>query len=124
MKALERNKSTFHYLLYDGIEPLRDKQGYETGEERVKYKEAVAMRANVSAASGSAQVEQFGNLVSYDKVIVTTDMDCPMDETTVLFIDKEPEYSSDGTPLYDYRVKRVAVSLNSISYAVEKVSVS
>ena len=125
MKTMERNKSTFYYLLYDGKEPVRDDQGLETGEERVKYKAAVSMRANVSAASGSAQVEQFGNLVSYDKVIVTEDLTCPMDENTVLFIDKAPEYDpKDGSPLYDYRVKRVATSINSISYAVEKVSVS
>lgn len=124
MKTMERNKSTFYYLLYDGKEPVRDAQGLETGEEKVKYKAAVSMRANVSAASGTAQVEQFGNLVSYDKVIVTEDLSCPMDENTVLFIDKAPEYAKDGSPLYDYRVKRVATSINSISYAVEKVSVS
>lgn len=124
MKTMERNKSTFYYLLYDCKESVRDVQGFETGEEKVKYKAAVSMRANVSAASGSAQVEQFGNLVSYDKVIVTEDLTCPMDENTVLFIDKAPEYAEDGSPLYDYRVKRVAMSINSISYAVEKVSVS
>lgn len=124
MKTMERNKSTFYYLLYDGKEPVRDAQGLETGEEKVKYKAAVSMRANVSAASGTAQVEQFGNLVSYDKVIVTENLSCPMDENTVLFIDKAPEYDEEGSPLYDYRVKRVATSINSISYAVEKVSVS
>lgn len=124
MKTMERNKSTFYYLLYDGKEPVRDDQGFETGEEKVKYKAAVSMRANVSAASGTAQVEQFGNLVSYDKVIVTENLSCPMDENTVLFIDKAPEYAEDGSPLYDYRVKRVATSINSISYAVEKVIVS
>ena len=57
-------------------------------------------------------------------MIVTDDLLCPIDENTVLFIDKEPGYTEDGTPLYDYIVKRVARSLNSISYAVSKVSVS
>ena len=124
MKTMERNKSPFYYLLYDGKEPVRDAQGFETGEERVKYKQAVSMKANVSAASGTAQVEQFGNLASSDKVIVTEDLTCPMDENTVLFIDKAPEYAKDGSPIYDYRVMRVATSVNSISYAGEKVSVS
>lgn len=124
MKLMERNKSTFYYLLYAGKEPERDAHGFETGEERVLYKAAVSMRANVSAASGTAQLEQFGNLVSYDKVIVTEDMTCPMDENTVLFLDKAPEYDKEGKPLFDYRVKRVATGLNSISYAVEKVTVS
>ena len=81
--------------------------GYETGQMSVKYKDAVKMR-------------QF---VSYDKVIVTDDMDCPIAEDTVLFVDKNPEYK-DGKPLYDYIVKRVAKSLNSISIAISKVNVS
>ena len=122
MRTMERNKSSYWYLLYDRKEA--DEEGNETGDTRVVYKEAVKRRDNVSAATGTAQVEQFGNFISYDKVIVTDDLSCPIDENTVLFIDKEPEYDDDGNPLYDYIVKRVAKSLNSISYAVSKVTVS
>lgn len=124
MKTLKRNQTPFWYLLYDRKEPVKDEWGNESGETKVLYKDAVKCKANVSAATGSAQVEQFGNFAGYDKVIVTDDLSCPIDENTVLFIDKEPEYSEDGTPLYDYIVKRVARSLNSVSYAVSKVSVS
>lgn len=124
MKTLKRNQTSFWYLLYDRKEPIRDEYGNESGETKVVYQAAVAAQANISAATGSAQVEQFGNFAGYDKVIVTDDLPCPIDENTVLFIDKEPEYSEDGTPLYDYIVKRVARSLNSVSYAVSKVSVS
>ena len=125
MKIMERNKRPLWYLLYDRKVPAVDAEGNETGEEIIVYKPAVALRANVSPASGSSQVEQFGNLAGYDKVIVTDDMSCPIDENTVLFVDKEPEYrEADGKPLYDYIVKRVAKSLNTIAYAVTKVSVS
>lgn len=124
MKAMERNKVGFWYLLYDRKEPATDEDGNETGEETVIYRDAVPFRANVSAATGSSQVEQFGNLTGYDKVIVTDDLTCPIDENSVLFLDKEPEYDEDGKPLYDYMVKRVAKSLNSVSIAVTKVSVS
>lgn len=124
MKTLKRNQVSLWYLLYDHKEPVKDEDGNETGESQVFYKTAVQMSANVSAATGTAQVEQFGNLAGYDKVIVTDDLTCPIDENTVLFLDKEPEYDEDGLPLYDYLVKRVAKSLNSISYAVSKVSVS
>lgn len=41
----------------------------------------------------------FGNLESYDKVLITDDMSCPIDENTVLFIDKEPEVDSRGRPV-------------------------
>lgn len=124
MKVMERNKRTFWYCLYDRKEPIVDEDGNETGEEQIVYKPAQSLRANISAASGSSQVEQFGNLAGYDKVIVLDDTSCPIDESTVLFIDKEPEYDDDGKPLYDYMVKRVAKSLNSVSIAVTKVSVS
>lgn len=124
MKTLNRNKSPFWYLLYDRKVSAKDEYGNETGEEIVFYKPAVVMSANISAATGSAQVEQFGNFVGYDKVIVTDDLSCPIDENTVLFIDKKPQYDEDGKPLYDYQVRRVAKSLNSISYAVSKVTVS
>lgn len=124
MKVMERNKRTFWYCLYDRKEPIIDEDGNETGEEQIVYKPSQSLRANISAASGSSQVEQFGNLAGYDKVIVLDDTSCPIDESTVLFIDKEPEYGEDGNPLYDYRVKRVAKSLNSVSIAATKVSVS
>lgn len=124
MKVMERNKRTFWYCLYDRKEPIIDEDGNETGEEQIVYKPAQSLRANISAASGSSQVEQFGNLAGYDKVIVLDDTSCLIDENTVLFIDKEPEYDDDGKPMYDYMVKRVAKSLNSVSIAVTKVSVS
>lgn len=124
MKTMERNKRCFWYLLFDRKVAITDEWGNESGEHIVLYKDAVKMNANVSAATGASQVEQFGSFISYDKVIVVDDPSCPIDENTVLFIDKEPEYAEDGTPMYDYIVKRVAKSLNSISIAVSKVMVS
>lgn len=123
MKLLEKNKSTFWYSLYDHKEPITDEWGNETGEEQIVYKEAVTARANISAATGYAQIEQFGNFAGYDKVIVTDDMSCPIDENSVLFVDIEPVYEG-SKPLYDYVVKRVAKSPNYISYAIRKVEVS
>lgn len=123
MQTLKRNSRKFYYLLYTGKTPIVV-DGYETGEKRITYATAVAMYANISAASGQAQIEQFGVLDTYDKVIVTTDMSCPIDENSVLFVDKEPAYDTDGNPKYDYIVKRVARSLNGISILISKVKVS
>lgn len=69
------------------------------------------------------QAVEYGNLDSYDKVLITDDMSCPIDENTVLFVDSKPGYRQ-GKPAFDYTVKRVAKSLNTISYAVSKVKVS
>lgn len=124
MKTMEINKRKFFYCLYDGIERIEDEYGNDTGQKRVLYGEPIEMFANISAATGTTQVEQFGNFITYDKVIVTDIMDCPIDENTVLFVDKLPEYDTENNPLYDYTVKRIAKSINSISIAISKVSVS
>lgn len=123
MRILERNKTPFWYQLYDRTKTVEDEYGNEIGST-VVYKDAVEMKGNISSATGSAQVEQFGNFAGYDKVIVVDDMSCPIEETTVLFIDKKPEYDAEGNPLFDYVIKRVAKSLNVIAYAVKRVDVS
>ena len=123
MKTMERNKAAFWYMTYADRVPVMDEYGNEIGE-LVTYNPPVMLRANISPATGSSQVEQFGSLAGYDKVIVTDDVNCPIDENSVLFIDKAVEITDDGKPLYDYTVKRVARSPNSVSYAVTKVSVS
>lgn len=123
MKLMKRNLTPVYYCLYSDRQLILDDDGYETSEYRVGYGEAVQLMCSVSPATGYAQVNMFGNLESYDKVLITDDMDCPIDENTVLFIDKAPEFK-DGKPIYDYTVRRVAKSMNTISYAVSKVKVS
>lgn len=124
MRLMQRNLTTIYYCLYQGKTAITDDDGYETGESEITYGTATGIKANVSAATGYAQTETFGNLDDYDKVIVIDDMSCPIDENTVLFVDKIPEYDSASKPLYDYTVRRVAKSLNVISIAVRKVKVS
>jgi hypothetical protein len=121
MRCMTRNKSSVFYSLYAGTEAVVDGDGFETSESVPVYSEPVLLRCNVSPAKGSVQEEQFGNLDTYERVIVTEQVDCPIDETTVLFVDKQPEYTSDGQPLYDYTVKRVARSKNSLAIAISKV---
>ena len=124
MRCLDRNKQAFWYCLYVDKDEIVDDDGYETSEHHITYAPPVRMEANISHATGYSQTEQFGSLDNYDKVIVTDDMDCPITETTVLFVDKEPETTMAGDPMYDYIVRRVARSLNSISIAIRKVLVS
>lgn len=119
MKCLERNKQTFYYALYKGKVPYTDDDGFESGESKVEYEAPVEMQANISPATGNTSVEQFGNNLDYDKVIVTDDLNCPIDENSVLYINTPP-----GDGLFDYIVKKVARSLNSISIAISKVEVS
>lgn len=124
MKLLKRNLSTIHYCLYERSEPILDEDGNETGEDKITYSEPVEFECSVSAATGYSATEMFGNLENYDKTIITDDMECPIDEHSVLFVDKEPEFDTDGRPLYDYIVRRVAKSINNISFAIRKVDVT
>ena len=123
MRTLLRNQTTFYYALYQGKEEILDDDGYKTGEQRVKYSDWVSCSGNISASKGEAQVELFGISEQYDKTIVMDDINCPIDETTVLCIDIAPANRKDGTPIYDYIVKKKAKSLNFVSYAISKVKV-
>lgn len=117
MRGMVRNKRVFWYALYNGITDVTDSGGYMTGEKVISYTEPVEAEANISRATGISFTEEFGTEADYDKVIVTFDMDCPIDEHSVLWVDTEPGVGVSP----DYIVKRVSKSLNSISIAIAKV---
>ena len=153
MRTMRINKRKFCYCLLKrdengkpDIREIVDEYGNLTGQYITMYEPPVEMWANISPATGQSNTEQFGNLENYDKVIVTDELDCPIDENSVLFIDKEPEYTEVAThivtesetvlggdeievvtvsvPAPDHTVRRVAKSINSVSIAVRKVNVS
>ena len=119
MRTLQRNKRDVWYSLYLGETEMTDADGNYTGETAISYAEPVKIRANVSPATGQSNMEMFGNLTDYDRVIVTDEVDIPVDENSVIWIDMTPE---DGE--YNYVVRRVARSFNSVSIAVRKVDVT
>ena len=123
MKILERNKQTFYYATYSGTSMGYDEDGFMTFENAAGYSKWQKFRANISPARGESTAELFGNDTDYDKVIVTDNLNCPIDENSVLAIDMTVEEDTDVTT-YDYIVKKVAKSLNFIQYAVKKVKVN
>ena len=125
MRCLTRNKSTFYYALHNGQSEIVDEYGNVTGQYRVSYTNPIKILGNVSAAQGEMQSRQFGESESYDKVIVLDDINTPIDEYSIIWVDALPRLNEDGstdTP-YDYVVKKVARSLNSVSVAISKVIV-
>lgn len=124
MRCLERNKKCFYYALFDSKDPVKDEDGNFTGEYTMNYKAPVHMKANISPVIGEAQADLFGSDVDYDRVIVVDEPCCPIDEYSVLCIEITPDYDEEGNLIYDYIVKKVARSINSVSYAVSKVKVS
>ena len=126
MKTLHRNKIRIYYANYAGKVPIRDEYGNLTGEYQISYDRPFSLMANVSAARGESTTRQFGEDVSYDRIIVLDNPAFPIAETSVLWIDTTPVISEDGTTTtpHDYIVKQVAPSLNSVSIAVSKVNVA
>lgn len=125
MRALERNKQTIYYALYEGVSDVVDLHGYKTCEKETTYSNPVKMRLNVSAARGNADVEQFGINDNYTKTLTTDVMDCPIDTDSILWIGISPDSNGEsGSIKHNYKVLRVAKSLNSIIYAVAEVNVS
>ena len=133
MRCLLRNARPFYYATFKKLTAILDSINNETGESKVEYNDPVECLGNISAARGSTDVDQFGENENYDRVIVMDDPDTPIDEYSVLWVDTLPTLNSNGslattqggdiaTP-WDYVVRRVARSLNSVSIAISKVKV-
>lgn len=125
MRCMVRNKRKFYYASYTGETEITDEYGNATGEYEILHSNPKESNANISAAQGEVQSRQFGESESYDKVIVLDDINAPIDEHSILWVDTLPHLNEDGTTdtPHDYIVKKVARSLNGVSIAIRKVSV-
>ena len=127
MQTLERNKVGFWYALKLSSSEVRDKDGLLESEQEITYGEPVYAEMSMSISSGAnnlgsqgmVELDPFGITTAYTHRMVTEDMDCPIDEETILWIDKEP---ADGA--HNFKIVRVARSLNHIIYYVKEVDVS
>lgn len=134
MRCMELNKKDFYYALYKDKEEIIDEYGNATGEYKLIYENPVKFKANISAARGETQSNQFGENVSYDKTIVADKEQLQLDEYSILWVDTIPKLNEDGslatdeegellTP-HDYVVKKVGNSLHTVLVAISKVTVS
>ena len=109
MRTLKRNKIQVSYYLYLGKTEDTDSDGNYTGEWSKTYSEATVIGANVSPATGNADVEGFGIATDYSHIMLVEGTTCPITEDTVIKI-------GDAY----YRVVRKAESLNHIRYALRE----
>lgn len=125
MRTLLRNKQIFWFANITGTTRTVDEYGYETGESEVAYSEPVEFEANISAARGTTDLDAFGINTNYTKTIVTDDLTLPIDKSTILWIECEPDENGEaGNIKHDYVVVAVAKSINSVTIAIKEVSVS
>lgn len=123
MRNLNINKKKIIVLNYLGKTEIVV-GGNKTGSFKVSYSAEQMFMGHISGAKGNAQIEMFGTDVNYDKVIVITLKEkkyLGIDENSVFFIDREPTYDTEHLPLYDYKVVRIADTINESAIAVEKV---
>ena len=118
MRGLNRNKRTIYYAVRIGDEVNLDEYGNETGESTPIYGEAVALRANVSAATGQEAVEAFGSFTGYSRTMCVADNDCSIVEDSIIWFGIEP------IEPHNYIVVRKADSKNGILYALQEVTVT
>lgn len=119
MRDLKRNQQTIFYRMYEKNTEIIDEYGNSTGQFKPEYGELKAISVSVSASRGSTDSQQFGSMLDYDKVLITANMNCEINENTILWID-EPDTEKPN----DYIVKKLAKSLNQIQIAVKRVTVS
>ena len=123
MRSMERNKTTIYYALYQGKQPVLDDDGYETGEYINGYSDPIKFNIRVSPNKGNSENEVFGKNLDYDRAMSTSDKRFPIDEFSILWVDKVPVIEDDGTTNtpHDFTVVRVAKDLNEWVYAIKKV---
>lgn len=119
MMCLAQNKQKLYYALYQGKTQVVDANGRKTGQWEPSYSDPVEVYMNVSAARGTADVEQFGINNPYTRSLMTDNMACPIDTDSIIWFDADPQ-----TEPYNYCVVTVAKSLNSIAYAIKEVDVT
>lgn len=122
MRNAKINKVDFSAVRYKKTEEVKDSNNHLTGEKIITYYPVQHYKANISGAKGGVFVEIFGSDVSYDKTIVLTKrefLNLKFDDNTVFFIDKKPEFKN-GSPLYDYRVSKIAHTINQVVIAIKK----
>lgn len=118
MRTLKRNHTLIKYATFKDKVEILDGNGYRTGQFTNRYNAKTDLRACVSAARGETQLDMFGVNANYTKTLVVDDVNCPIDENTILWVDNL------SAEVHDYIVVQKAKSLNFISYAIRKVEVT
>lgn len=107
------------YKLYEGCEDIKDRYGNLTGTKLPIYGTLKNAMLCISPSNGTYEVEQFGSLKNYDRVMTTSDTTLDINEDSILWIDNQ-----DTSKPHDYIVKKRALWKNSILFAIQQVTVA
>jgi len=113
MRDLRRNLIPVIFRQYLDSEEIIDEYGNSTAEYKPVFGEEQTLLMSVSANKGDYSQQMFGGVLDYDRTIIISDPDCPINENSRLTIDGQT-----------YIVKAVARSLNAAQYAIKRVNIN
>ena len=135
MRTLRRNKSNLYYSLYEESQTayLTDDDGnivyeevdgeqvpVETGSKPSSFSTPVPFKGYIQFKGGEEEAMAFGVSVgSYTHLLIMEKDEIPIDETSLIF-DHEPQGEITENSA-DYKVYRVAPSLNFVTYLLKSV---
>ena len=146
MRTLRRNRQTLWYANPTGTEYVVDANGFKTGAPKTTYgtPKKVEFSMTFSAQVGhdghapSAVLDKQGIVTGYSWMALTDDMDCPVNEESILWYKKAPtrtvtvtttvngqtvtENRTELTP-YNMMVVRKIPSLNNVQYFLKEADV-
>lgn len=119
----KRNIKPFYYAKLDEeqqVVEILDDEGRGTGEYAPVRMTPTKTFGNISVPTGFANIEKFGNIVSYDLLIVMDNVNTPINESTVLWVYNDPNKDEP----WDFMVRRVAKSINSVTLQCAQAKVT
>lgn len=119
MRNLMQNCQPVFFKLYEGQNEIVDEWGNSTGSYEPVYSALKSAMLSVSPNKGTSEADQFGTFAEYDRTMTTSDVLCPIDENSILWVD-----NADTDEAYNYIVTRKSPWKNSVQFAIQKVSVS
>lgn len=138
MRTSRKNKQIMWYSLQGDVAPIyeRDENGRviydeidgeriprETGESETEYSDPVRFLGNISFYIGWGYARIWGiTLGDADAVLLMDKDEIPIDETSRIWFQTEPEYKDDGTidaDSADFTVSRVLPSIHQVRYLLK-----
>lgn len=130
MVSMEINKTTIWYsnLIHGETEMMLDSHGLMTGSTAPKYTTPQAVRVALSesiglnnlSAQGIAELAPYGVQTNYTHRMITEDMECPIDEESIVWHDRDPGDNPYDVP-FNFKVIRVSKTLNYKMYYLRQV---
>ena len=126
MRDLKKNQVAMFYALYSDSIPIYDDEGHEELEKGKGYLPPVSFKASLSAGRSDAYESPFGNNVSYDRVLLTSNKDIAIKNNSLIWIENAPEYDANNKVIpqsADYKVAAPPIkTLNTVKIAIQMLT--